>query len=71
MKKKLTRSEENKIVAGVLGGLASYYEHDPVLYRIAAIAFLLITGVFPGLFIYLAALLMMPKQSATKVDYEV
>jgi phage shock protein C len=70
MKKKLTRSEENKIVAGVLGGLAEYYGHDPILYRIAAITFLLLTGIFPGVFMYIAALLLMPKQSKT-VDYEV
>lgn len=71
MKKKLRRSEENKIVSGVLGGLAQYYEHDPTLYRILAITFLLVTGIFPGLFMYLAGVLLMPKQSTESVDYEV
>lgn len=73
MKKKLKRDEEQAIVAGVLAGLANYFRQDPALFRVAAIALLILTGVFPGLLLYLGAWLVMPKHTAqdTQVDYDV
>ena len=71
-KKKLKREEENAVIAGVMSGLANYFDQDPTLFRVAAIVFLILTGVFPGLLIYLAAWIVMPKQDKRpKVDYEV
>ena len=73
MKKKLERDEEKAVVGGVLAGLAYYFEQDPVLFRVFAIAFLILTGIFPGLLLYLAAWFIMPKNKnkGPKVDYEV
>lgn len=71
MKKKLERDKEKAVVSGVLAGMANYFEQDPVLFRVLAISFLVLTGFFPGLILYLAAWIVMPKQSAPKVDYEV
>ncbi len=74
MKKKLERDEEKAVVAGVLSGMANYYEQDPVLFRIIAITFLLITGVFPGLLVYIVAWFIIPrkqKREPMAVDYEV
>jgi phage shock protein C len=73
MKKKLKRDEEQAIVAGVLAGLANYFRQDPALFRVAAIALLILTGVFPGLLLYLGAWLVMPKYTAehTEADYDV
>ncbi|MAQ59419.1 hypothetical protein CL638_01765 [bacterium] len=68
--KKLTRSQEKAVVAGVLAGLAKYFDHDPVLYRVIAITFLIITGFFPGILMYLAAWIIMPK-TPVSTDYEV
>jgi phage shock protein C len=70
MKKRLERSDEQVVIAGVLAGMAKYFEQDPALFRIAAIAFLLVTGIFPGLLIYLVAWIVMPKRTKT-ADYEV
>jgi phage shock protein C len=72
-KKRLERNQEKAVVAGVVTGLADYFEQDPVLFRVIAIAFLILTGVFPGLLVYLMAWLMIPKKihDAQKVDYEV
>lgn len=69
MKKKLERSQEQAVISGVLAGLAKYFNQDPVLFRIVAIAFLLATGVFPGLLLYLVAWIIMPKQPS--FDYDV
>lgn len=71
MKKRLERDQERAVVAGVLSGMAEYYNQDPVVFRIAAIAFLLLTGVFPGLLVYIVAWFIIPKKDATKVDYEI
>lgn len=71
MKKRVTREQEQAVVAGVLAGLAKYFDHDPVLYRLIAITFLILTGVFPGLLMYLVAWFLMPKEPAVKADYEI
>jgi phage shock protein C len=69
MKKKLTRDMNQAVIGGVLAGLAQYFNQDPVLFRILAIIFLLLTGVFPGVLIYLVAWIVMP--AGTHFDYEV
>lgn len=69
-KKRLRRDEEQAVVAGVLAGLADYFKQDPVLFRLIAIVFLLLTGIFPGLLLYIAAWIVMPK-GGRRVDYEV
>lgn len=73
MKKKLKRDEEQAIVAGVLSGMANYFNQDPALFRVAAITLLILTGVFPGLLLYLGAWIVMPKHKAghQQADYEV
>lgn len=71
MKKKLERDEEKAVVGGVLSGLANYFQQDPVLFRVTAITFLILTGIFPGLLLYLAAWMIMPKHNRKSVDYEV
>ena len=71
MSKKLERDEETKLVAGVLGGLARYFEQDPTLFRLAAVFFILITGVFPGLLFYLIAWLVVPTSKPPKADYTI
>ncbi len=68
-KRQLRRAEEGKLVAGVIGGLARYFEHDPLLFRLAAVFLLLVTGVFPGLVFYAIGWLTMPKEE--EFPYEV
>lgn len=71
-KKRLERNQERAVISGVLSGLANYFDQDPVLFRIIAIVFLLITGIFPGILFYLAAWVLMPKKDyRPRVDYEV
>lgn len=72
MKKRLERDKERAVISGVLAGLANYFQQDPVLFRVAAIAFLILTGIFPGLLLYLAAWIVMPSKDKSKdVQYEV
>ena len=60
--KKLKRST-NKILAGVCGGIAEYFEVDPTLIRVAYAALSIFTTGFPGLLLYLILMLIMPAAS--------
>lgn len=73
IKKRLERDEEKAVLGGVLAGLAKYFGQDPVLFRVIAITFLILTGIFPGLLIYIASWLIIPKkgEDTLRVDYEI
>jgi len=62
-KKRLMRDGEEGLLAGVLAGLAKYFDQDPVLFRLVAIVFIVLTGIFPGALIYFIAWLIMPKEA--------
>lgn len=59
-KKKLTRSS-NKIIAGVCGGLAEYFDIDPTLMRIGYVLLSVMSVAFPGILAYIIIMLIMPK----------
>jgi len=59
-KKKLYRSESDRILGGVCGGLAETYNLDPTLVRLVTIV-LIFSGILP--LIYLIAWLIMPTES--------
>lgn len=61
-KKKLYRNTEEKILAGVLSGFADYFEHDVVFYRLAFIVMLIVTGLMPGVLVYLVAWVIIPEK---------
>lgn len=62
MKKKLYRSRDDILLAGVMGGLAEYFEHDSTLWRLGFIIFLIITGIMPGVLLYVVAWLIIPQK---------
>ena len=51
--KKLTRSSNNKVLAGVLGGLAEYFEVDATLVRVCYAALSVLSAGFPGILLYI------------------
>jgi phage shock protein C len=56
--RKLTRSETDKRLAGVCGGLAEYFGIDPVLVRIA---FVVLAVMGPGILLYIVLWIVMPR----------
>ena len=58
--KKLVRSN-NKIIAGVCGGIAEYFDVDPTLIRVVYAALTLFTAGFPGVLLYFIMMLLMPQ----------
>ncbi len=58
---RLTRSETDKKIAGVCGGLANYLDLDPVLVRLAFVVLTLASGV--GILLYIILAIITPKES--------
>ncbi len=75
-KQKLYRSKEDKIVAGVCGGLGEYFDIDSTILRLSWVAITVFSGIAPGTLIYIIAILIIPrehnkKQSVQKTVIEV
>src|SRR5215210_4529035 len=58
--KRLERSRSDRMLAGVCGGLASYFEIHPAFYRVGFVVLTLLGGA--GIIIYLAAALVIPDE---------
>jgi len=63
MAKKLYRSRTKKMIAGVCGGLADYFDIDASLLRLLFVVFTLLTAVLPFFFFYLIAWIIVPVQA--------
>jgi phage shock protein C len=63
--KKLYRSERNKMLAGVCGGLGDYFELDATLIRLAWVIFSC-CGV--GILGYIIAAIIIPLESSVRAE---
>ena len=66
--KRLFKSESNKVIGGVCGGLGEYLGIDPTILRIIAVVLIFFHGA--GLVIYLIAWLCMPKRRPETYGYQ-
>jgi phage shock protein C len=57
--RQLTRSQTNKRIAGVCGGIAEYFDIDPTLVRVAFVVAALLGG--PGVLLYIVLWIVLPK----------
>lgn len=60
MNKKLTRSRNNKMLAGVCAGVANYFDLDPTLVRLGWALFGLLGG--SGLLFYIICCVVIPEE---------
>ena len=58
-KEKVTRSED-RILAGVCGGMAEYFGIDATIVRIGYVLISILSAAFPGIIVYLILMLIMP-----------
>jgi phage shock protein C len=65
MTKKLYRSRTDRMIAGVCGGLATYFNVDPVIIRVIAVI-LLLPGGFPGFIPYMVLWIIVPLEPSKK-----
>jgi phage shock protein C len=59
MAKRLYRSRNERLIAGVCGGIAEYFDIDPVIVRIVAVI-LLLPGGLPGFVPYVILWVIVP-----------
>ncbi len=64
---KLYRSETDRVLGGVCGGIAEVYDLEPTLVRLLLIA-LVLFGIGSGILLYLIAWLIIPTESEVKDD---
>jgi phage shock protein C len=60
-RKQLRRSRSNRMVAGVVGGLAEYWSVDPTLARVVYVVASILSVAFPGLVVYVLLWLIIPE----------
>lgn len=65
MKKKLYRSRTNKVFGGLIGGLAEYFDVDPILFRLIFVFAVFMSGFVPGILAYIVGLMIVPNERLT------
>ncbi len=60
--KKLYRSRNQRMLAGVCGGIGEYFNIDPTLVRLGFVALSFLAG--GGLFAYILAVIIIPSEEA-------
>lgn len=60
--KRLRRSRSNKMIGGVIGGLAQYYDFSPNGLRLIYVIVSVLSAAFPGILVYLILWLLIPKE---------
>ncbi len=59
--KKLRRSTENKMIAGICAGIANYFRIDPTIVRVLYVLMVLFVGF--GILLYLILWIIIPKEN--------
>lgn len=64
--KKLYRSKQDRVIAGVCGGLGDYFKVDPIFVRLIFIFLALLDGL--GVIFYIIFIFVIPKQGEGSLD---
>ncbi len=57
----LSRTRRDRVVAGVLGGVARRFGWNPTVVRALFVVISVVSAAFPGVFVYLLLWLLMPE----------
>ncbi|HDZ26033.1 hypothetical protein LCGC14_0841870 [marine sediment metagenome] len=66
MAKKLYRSSKQRMVAGICGGLAEYFDMDVNIMRLLFVAISLLSVLFPMVIFYIIAWIIVPVEETPK-----
>ena len=66
MAKKLYRSQTDRKIWGVCGGLVKYFDIDPIIVRIIAVVSIFVTGVSIIAYIIMAIVIPLESSEVTK-----
>jgi len=64
-RRRLARSARYKMIAGVCGGIAEYFDLDPTIVRIAYVLVSIVSIAFPGILAYIVLMFVMPAPDST------
>ena len=59
--KRLKRSNKQKIIAGVCGGMAEYFNVDPTMVRLIYVTVSILSVAFPGILVYIILWIVIPQ----------
>ena len=59
--KRLKRSRKDRMIAGVCGGIAEYFDVDPTIVRIVYVLVSIFSVAFPGILVYIIMWIIMPE----------
>ncbi|MDT3393650.1 PspC domain-containing protein [Latilactobacillus curvatus] len=62
MGKRLYKSTNNRMISGVMGGIAEYFNIDPTLVRILYVVFSMFSAAFPGIVVYIILAMVIPER---------
>ena len=60
----LSRSRSDRMIAGVMGGIARRFGWNPTLVRVLFVILLLASAAFPGIIVYLILWMLIPEDAA-------
>jgi phage shock protein C len=58
----LRRSPDQRILGGVIGGFAEYFDRDPTLLRVLYVLLSVLSAGFPGILVYIVLWLVIPER---------
>jgi len=61
--KRLFRSNKNKVIAGVCGGIGEYLGTDPTIIRLLWVVITIFSGFFIGILAYIIAWIIIPERN--------
>ncbi|MCD7864497.1 MAG: PspC domain-containing protein [Clostridiales bacterium] len=60
MKKRLYKSDDNRVICGVCGGVAEFFGIDPTIVRLVWAIMIIFAGA--GLWVYILAAIIIPRE---------
>lgn len=58
----LQRSRENRVIAGVCGGIAEWLGWSPTVVRLLYVLVSVLSAAFPGIIVYIVLWVLMPER---------
>lgn len=58
----LRRSRSDRMIAGVVAGLARYFDLDPTLARVLYVVASIVSAAFPGILVYVLLWVIVPEE---------
>lgn len=70
MNRKLYRSRSNRMLSGVCGGIADYFDIDATIIRLVWALITFMSAGFPGIVVYVIAVFIIPEEPIGYSNYD-